>query len=181
MMKISDLIVGGVEENKTLILAESAFLENYQKNALYERNKTETTVPFLVNLFLGYSVGSFIQGDIVGGAIGLGLDVVGGCLFMTGMMTSMMFPFLPLILFDEEATETFGTVLSIGSILYKVGGGLFLVSKIFQLIRPRAYASKFNTELKEALGIYAINFIAIPTLNIASNKPEFTASVAVKL
>ncbi|EEF82872.1 outer membrane protein P13 [Borreliella burgdorferi WI91-23] len=57
-----------------------------EKLLVYETSKQDPIVPFLLNLFLGFGIGSFAQGDILGGSLILGFDAVGIGLILTGLI-----------------------------------------------------------------------------------------------
>ncbi|AHH07499.1 Hypothetical protein BCD_1433 (plasmid) [Borrelia crocidurae DOU] len=48
----------------------------------YKVNKKDVLAPFLLNFFFGFGIGSFVQGDITGGLLVLGSEILGfrfGC------------------------------------------------------------------------------------------------------
>ncbi len=50
----------------------------------YESQKATVLAPFLLNFFLTLGIGSFVQGDYIGGGAVLGTQVLGGILCITG-------------------------------------------------------------------------------------------------
>ncbi|ADQ30232.1 conserved hypothetical protein (plasmid) [Borreliella burgdorferi JD1] len=52
----------------------------------YESEKATILAPLLLNIFLSLGIGSFVQGDYIGGGALLGSQVLGGILIMAGHM-----------------------------------------------------------------------------------------------
>ncbi len=50
----------------------------------YKSEKATILVPFLLNLFLTLGIGSFVQGDYIGGGAVLGSQLLGGILCIAG-------------------------------------------------------------------------------------------------
>ena len=97
----------------------------------YEASKVDSWGPFVLNLTLGFGVGSFVQGDSTGGAIllvgeaiGIGLALAGGVNF-----------------FGERQALVYG--------------GLVLVSvaRLAGLAFPFTYANATSEKLRRDLGI----------------------------
>ncbi|WP_025409001.1 P13 family porin [Borrelia coriaceae] len=129
----SDAVVtGGNVDNKLL---------------LYEINKKDPLIPFLLNLFVGFGIGSFAQGDITGGLFVLGFDVLGLGLFSFGMYNR-----------SPYTGEMSGFALS----FVFLGGLTLFVTRIAETIIPFTYASSYNKKLQEKLGVALGGF-----------KPEF--------
>ena len=55
------------------------------KLLMYESSKKEPLIPFILNLILGFGIGSFAQGDIIGGLSLLGFDAIGVGLLAYGV------------------------------------------------------------------------------------------------
>ena len=130
----------------------SANLSDSQKYSLYESKKTSGTVPFVVNLLLGCGIGSYIQGDTLGGTISLCADLGGYGLIIGGMTTAATG-----IVKNSESSATAGTTAIIA------GSIMLVANKIFTCIRPFTYASGYNARLSSAL--YASpTFAALPAV-----------------
>lgn len=130
----------------------SANLSDSQKYSLYESKKTSGTVPFVVNLLLGCGIGSYIQGDTLGGTISLCADLGGYGLVIGGTVTAAAG-----IASNSESPAVAGsTAILAGSVV-------LVANKIFTCIRPFTYASSYNQRLSKAL--YASpTFAALPTV-----------------
>lgn len=52
----------------------------------YENEKASAKIPLILNGFLTFGIGSFVQGDYIGGSAVLGTQVLGGILVITGFI-----------------------------------------------------------------------------------------------
>ena len=106
-----------------------------------EEVRASVGLAMVLNLLPGFGLGSFIQGDCVGGFAQLGaeLSAVGiyGIIFYSFFWTIAGQPSL---LMEHEA---FTTVLAI------TGTGIFYASKVFGFIRPIRYAAHKKTKLQD--------------------------------
>ncbi|UPA14086.1 P13 family porin [Borrelia turicatae] len=109
------------------------------KLLLYEIHKQSTLVPFLLNFFVGFGTGSFVQGDLTGGLLILGFDMLGFGLISGGMYS----------LSQHRSMNTPTVALS----LISLGGITLFVTRIVEIIIPFTYASSYNRNLREKLGI----------------------------
>ena len=137
-------------------------LTSEQKGWLYDKNEKSGVGPFFLNFFLGFGIGSFVQGDTNGGSSqlclslgGLGLDIIGLSLWSSAfytettwkrMTTAYSYTYYP---YTEKKFDSgkFGA----GCTLIAIGGILNTVSAIIGYIRPWTYASNYNKDLKRAL------------------------------
>jgi len=107
---------------------------------------------FLLNLFLGFGIGSYVQGDTTGGTIGLLGDGIGTallitCIFKISSATTQYN--LDLIHANtsarrEQALSDYYSNLENALIFGIISGAVYSASRIFQLIRPFTYANKFS-------------------------------------
>ena len=113
--------------------AELAQLSPDEYNDFYMYNllKSNPLIPFACNITMGLGLGSFMQGDVVGGSVGLFSDI-GSAALIIG--STYLDP-----LSKESNTLTTSAVV------------LFLASRVFQVIRPFAYANEHNRLLKEEI------------------------------
>ena len=143
------LISEGVFRNEADIRANAALLSPSERFSLYEQHKKTALFPFVANHFVGFGVGSFIQGDSGGAAFGLTTQLVGWGMFMMYIIPALG------SLDDMFSGRERGAVDSVRmEALSKIGiGGLFLVGvgRLFGLIRPWYYASAWNGTLSAAL------------------------------
>ncbi|WNY66339.1 P13 family porin (plasmid) [Borreliella andersonii] len=105
-------------------------IESFNK---YDKEKKNPIGPFLLNLLLPFGIGSFVQGDYIGGGSVLGFNLLGAILLGTGI-----------ILNHRETQPT-------GYILTGVGISMILISYTTSLIIPFAFANRYNENLKRRL------------------------------
>ncbi len=108
----------------------------------YESKKATILAPLLLNIFLSLGIGSFVQGDYIGGGALLGSQVLGGILIMAGYMTGNI----------GFVTESTATVIT-GGVLSGIGGLTIAASYITGIIIPFKFANRYNADLKKRLGI----------------------------
>ncbi len=116
-----------------------------EKNFDYETNKKDSLVPFLLNLFLGFGIGSFAQGDILGGSLILGFDAVGIGLILTGA-------YLDIKAFDNNAKKadfkwTWGKGMMLAGVV------TMAVTRLTEIVLPFTFANNYNRKLKNSLNI----------------------------
>jgi len=92
---------------------------------------------FALNLFLGFGIGSFVQGDIDGGLISV-LGTVGG-------YTLIIVGGLRMARTIENEIYGGDGYISFSGIGFIIAGSFMLLgTKIFELVRPFSYASKLS-------------------------------------
>ncbi|WLN25659.1 P13 family porin (plasmid) [Borreliella valaisiana] len=125
------------------------FAKNYRQDRIekgiesfnkYDKDKKNPIGPFLLNLFLPFGIGSFVQGDYIGGGSVLGFNLLGAILCGTGI-----------ILNTRETQLT-------GSILIGVGASMILTSYVTSLIIPFTFANRYNENLKKRLSAELVGF-----------------------
>ena len=84
-----------------------------------------------LNLYCGFGIGSFVQGDTIGGNIGLWGDLA-GCFFLVKGLISAI-------------NGSYATV----ELLY--GSGLLIGTRIFQIVRPFVYAESFSVAVAPSI------------------------------
>lgn len=131
----------------------SANLSDSQKYSIFETKKSSGTIPFLVNFVLGCGIGSYIQGDTVGGTIALCADLGGYALVIGGALSAA-----------SSTVSTDATGAGIGATVAVAGYVTLIANRIFTCIRPFTYASGYNKRLSSAL--YAsTSFAMVPAVN----------------
>nr|AAR14925.1 outer membrane protein P13 [Borreliella burgdorferi] len=126
--------------------SKSAFnLGAGEKLLAYETSKKDRIVPFLLNLFLGFGIGSFAQGDILGGFLILGFDAVGIGLILTGA-------YLDIKALDKNAPKAaFKWTWGKGMML--AGAVTMAVTRLTEIIIAFTFANSYNRKLKNSLNI----------------------------
>jgi hypothetical protein len=121
-------------------------------------------LPVLLNIIPGLGIGSFVQGDILGGLVGLGGEVTGIGLASYGMVygyvniigvifESMMGEYNGT---SKEGVQT-GMYLALGGVIVWTG------TKIFEIVRPISYARDYNK--KKGLSRIWLSPVLSPTGN----------------
>lgn len=119
---------------------------------MIETSKRSGAFPLVINLFTGYGIGSFVQGDTFCGVMGLVLDFVGTSLSAWGATEVM-------IKSSQRQHDKQGNVISSSSPSFLdylpliLGAGTLLGSRIFQIVRPLTYANDYNKKIKSALEV----------------------------
>jgi hypothetical protein len=157
-MEVQMLINQDLDDNYQLINQKSQDLTQVQRMFIYDDKKVSGGLPFVLNFFLCFGIGSWVQGHTAGGLIG----TIGN---LTGLI---------LIASDDSG----------GSSTATIGSVIFLSTWIVDCILPWTYSSSYNRKLKSALGINAVSSIDLaPTLNMAQDGtiyPGIGLSVAFK-
>ncbi len=140
----------------------SAGLTDAQKLTLYESKKQSATLPFVLNLLLGCGIGSYVQGDTLGGTISLCADLGGYGLAVGGYLKSAY----------DVANGGDTTAAATAAASYMIAGySIVLANKIFTCIRPFFYASGYNQRLSNALYGGVSSVAMLPSFS-ESGQPE---------
>lgn len=70
MITVMMLINDDLNKNASKIKTLSTELELSEKLFIYQDKSKSSTLPFVLNLFVGFGIGSWVQGDAFGGFIG---------------------------------------------------------------------------------------------------------------
>lgn len=147
---ISGMIKDDLFKNEEQIIRESTNLDQSQKLLLYGEYKKDQWVPFIINFVVGAGIGSFVQGDTTGGTIALVGDLAGMACVLLGVSS-----YSTAIYTDPYTTKGMG-VMTLGYIA-------LLGTRVFEIVRPFTYTSRYNSTLKGALNYYD-SFSFAPTL-----------------
>jgi hypothetical protein len=128
LVDISLLISDDMEAHGPVIRSLATHLSHRQRARLYAAHSVSGGGAFALNLFVGFGVGSYVQGNIGGGVFGTLSQAVGAALYLSYAGSSRT---------DTEAL---------------LGAGLFVVGRLYDLIAPWAYAAGKNQELLRNLG-----------------------------
>jgi membrane protein P13 len=145
-LEVQILINDDLDDHYSTIKKRSAVLSFAEKSFIYDDNSKGPWGPFALNLLVGFGIGSWVQGDGTGGAIGT-IGGVGGLLLMSADRSS----------FGPSSTAQIGAII-------------FLSSFIIDLILPFTHSSSYNKKLKRAIGFGALSNLRVtPTVNLAAN------------
>lgn len=75
-LTVDHLINKSLFKNKGLIFEYSQNLNNKEIIALQKKHRKNIIIPLLLNIFIGFGSGNFACGDIIGGSIHAGIDIL---------------------------------------------------------------------------------------------------------
>ncbi len=111
-----------------------------------EQKEKKIALPIVLNLVPGLGIGSFTQGDTLGGVICLVGDLVGGGLIAFGVFGT----------FGYLAMETVTLTMYEGKWdmekarnMILIGLPIFMATKVFGILRPIWYGVSYNKKLRE--------------------------------
>lgn len=145
--QIDKLIDDDFKDNKSQIASLSQGLTQMQRDQLYKKYEKSGVLPFVLNLIVGFGVGSFVQGDGGGGAF--------QCAFEGGGLLCLIIGAASIDSKKTNNSASYGLMTS---------GAIFMVSAaIYGLIRPWTYSSNYNKTLQGTLAgnPLAVNFAPI--------------------
>jgi hypothetical protein len=155
LFQVKMLIDDDLEANLPLIREAALDLSESDRFYLYQSEEKGAALPFAVNLLVGIGIGSYIQGDTVGGTTAL-----------VGELGSVVLMYMGAGTMNE-------------GLLY--GGALsFLVFRIYELVRPFNYKSDYNRMLSSALDTRRAEATVMPEVRLSSDgtmQPGFMVSV----
>lgn len=131
LFEVDALIQKGIQKNKDEIKKLSWILTPQEKQMILQKHYFPSGIPLLLNILLGFGIGSYIQGDKAGGTIG----TISG-------LTTISLVAVPLIFFPKDPNSTY---FYIGA----AATGIFYI--IFEIARPAAYANQRFKELDDVL------------------------------
>jgi len=174
--RIQTLIEKGIEKNKVKIQKESIYLSNSDKMALYKGNRKESALGYAALNFLpGFGLGSYMQGDIIWGAVQSVSDVVGWSLIYSYGVTwsvdrigsyscpSDRFPTCEDM--DKQIKKENKDKIKV--IITNISLSLIFLSRGLGIMCPFYYNKTYNKTLREALDFhdkvsYSIEPLIVP-------------------
>jgi len=138
--EVSDLIQENLFRNADKIEAVSGSLTEVERRMLYGQYEKNSQLPFVLNIALGFGLGSFIQGDTAGAVIALAGDTLGLALPLLGYACLMQ--------------NYYGYWSFTGGYeLMYAGYAVLGITRVFESIRPFVFAKRYNTTLRRSLGL----------------------------
>ena len=172
-IRVSNWLDNGLDRNFLIIQNESLSLTAVQRINLFESYKKGAGGPFALNFLLGLGIGSFVQGDTVGGWIGVLGEAAGIAALLYGVSLLPTDFFTPY--YDDDDYDYSGYYYNDYDQLEKasnfmIGGAvLFAGIRIFEWIRPFVFAGSYNKKLEKALNYYNITYNVTPTFDMRGN------------
>jgi len=171
---IDNLIKKGLYKNYGIIEKEALNLTGAQKLTLYNMNEKNMGLPLALNILIGFGLGSTIQGDSVGGWIGLLGDTVGLTFLFVGVIQSIKYNAVKLNTYtmtvEREGDKD-------GIAMMTVSGVILGISRIFQIIKPPTYTVRYNNDLRQALNKEVLSIAPIFDFN---ENGSFVMAVNIK-
>lgn len=126
-----------------------------------EAEPKKATLPVLLNILPGLGLGSFIQGDPLGGLVGLGGEVAGIGMAGYGLVFGYA-NLLGAIFTGMVGGDTSDSAKGMELAVYVGIGGLvvWVGTKVFEIARPIVYARRFNQEHSLAALAFAPTLVA---------------------
>ena len=155
LFQVKMLIDDDLEGNLPLIREAAVDLTESDRFYLYQSEEKDVALPFVINLIVGVGIGSYIQGDTVGGTTAL-----------LGELGSVAIMYIGAGSLNE-------------GLLY--GGALSLLCfRIYELVRPFTYQKQYNQMLSSALNTRMAETTVRPEVRLASDgtlQPGFVVSM----
>jgi len=137
---VQQLIKDGVKKNKDEIQQNSIYLTPTEKKSLYDKNRKKGAGGLAtLDFFIGFGIGSYIQGDLFFGITQSIMDVVGHSMFWGGIGE-----------LEEDMIATGLTILG--------------VSRVMSWIFPFVHQGSYNRKLESALNGNAISYSIDPLI-----------------
>lgn len=155
-------------ENETEIFALSKNLTQTQKYYIYDRYKESVLTPAALNFFVGFGIGSFIQGDKKTGCIAAGGELIS--------LSVLAFSYYYIItqsyyytdgLAYEQSFNIPGSDMNTIAYVALASYVALMGFRCFEVISPFIYTKKYNTQLENSLGLNDtnVNLSLVPKLN----------------
>lgn len=153
--QVSQLIENGLEDNQMQIASLSSQLSPDQKMMLYNKYEKGAGGPFALNFFIGWGIGSYVQGDGKGGAFQTVTEGIGWILMLVGVSG------------EEISTGP----LAVGAICMSVG-------QIYGWFRPFVFRNNYNKTLQNSLnGQSQMMFSLAPIIDPIDDKYGLMAKI----
>lgn len=136
----------------------TAGVDSQHKMFYYDQYKKSVAVPLVLNLFVGFGIGLYVEGDTEGGTIALVGDLLSASVYLAGYLHSY-----------NGALENDTDSITRGSFIMVGGLAAIIGFKIFGIVRPFIYANTYNKELSKALNLNSVQLSMMPVLGDDKN------------
>ena len=179
---VKNLITTDLFENSSVIKEKSASLSTAQKVSLYDDTKKMPWLAFGLNTAVGFGIGSFVNGDKVGGknqlvgeilgisfiGLGYGLEVAAYVNIAKNVASGESYT-------GTDATSEILMATGVGSI---VGGAIALTAyHIYGIVRAFTFTANYNEELQKSLGITSNQVTVVPVLDFKNQNYGFAGVI----
>lgn len=153
------------EQKITEIALAAQDMDSAMRTAYYDANKKNSTGPVLLNLFLGFGIGSFVQGDTTGGVISLVGDVAS-----YGVMGFGLYYYVSKSVMDSNGNPKISDRDGLNTAgLLLLGASLKLGFSIFEIYRASNYTRSYNSKLSSAISSAPIRVSLLPVIDAENN------------
>ncbi len=184
---IKNLITTDLFENSSVIKEKSASLSTAQKVSLYDDTKKMPWLAFGLNTVVGFGIGSFVNGDKVGGrnqlvgeilgysflGLGYGLEIAAGIRaanYVSDSINSGSSSYTNI--------DTTSEILMATGVGLMVGGGIALTAyHIYGIVRAFTFTANYNEELQKSLGITSNQVTVVPVLDFKNQNYGFAGVI----
>ena len=158
------LLKDGLNKNFFQIQKEAENLDTVQRLQLYNTYEGELTTPLVLNILIGFGIGSAVQKDVVGTIAGAAGDATAAILLAAGFVK-----FFQSIIDENFEFKPDDTAVA----LFTASGILYGASKIFQIVKPITFKSSYDNKLKEALNSHSVSLVPVFDANSAGIRVSF--------
>ena len=137
----------------------AATMDDTQKMFYLKQNEKNLTTPLLLNIFLGFGIGSYVEGDSAGGTTALIGELLSLVVYTSGYVSAYS-----AVLNNDSAGITRGTLWTIAGLMGLLG------FRVYEIVRPITYTNEYNRQLTEGL-----QFGIVPVVEDNKTKMLFSA------
>jgi hypothetical protein len=167
--EVNRLLQDGLNENFDLIQGKADLLSSSEKIFLFDKFDKSAGLPVTLNLLVGFGVGSYIQGDKMGGTIQVISESLGVVGIILGMLSTG----------PSSQTENAYEEDSVLMVAAGVGIIFYVGAKIFGGVRPFVFKSRYNGKLKDALQYHSVSYNIVPSFDYNGNG-KIAATLSLK-
>ena len=175
--KTDKLLHEGLYKNLDEIEKIADELSPEEKELLYVMHKKSDMIPSIANYYIGYGIGSFLQGDTKTAIPTLILHVTGVLVADTGIVL-WLYPYIAYEWFGSHNPESlnldeFEIYKNLGYGFIAAGAAVVLASKMFSVIKAHQYTDSYNETLKKAVlksEDEKISLTMSPLVNVADKR-----------
>ena len=163
-MMIQMLIDQDLFKNAPMIQEQSKGLSQTQRMMLYTSNQKSAGGPFALNFFLGWGIGSFVQGDKKTGTKILIADGAGTLAMGLGyvlILSSISYSYDS----DGYLRTHYGDGYTLGAIMVTAASLVMTGFNIYGWFKPFSYAKSYNQQLANSLNVYSADVSIAPVVS----------------
>lgn len=174
--KVEFLLNLGLKNNQASINNLSPQLTDFERIDLYNTYKKSAVGPVLLNVFVGFGVGSYVSGDKLGGIIGTSLDTLSILVTLgsIGVYTSKLAEYESH--YTKDLTNYQNDPLNKSYPNHNppeynplIPIAFYIGSRIYEGIRANSYVKNYNKTLINSLGLNSFRTSLVPTITSDGN------------